>query len=78
MNDEICSKQELKQFAYSDFGTTAIEFDLWICEKTKGKYTVIEYELVREALSVTKHYADSKVLDAFNTKWEDSLIFHKL
>jgi hypothetical protein len=78
MHDKICTAVDLMKFAHADFEFTAIEFDLWIRERTNNKYTVIEYQLAREAISVAKHYTDPEIWNMFNTKWEDSLNLHKL
>jgi hypothetical protein len=49
-NDEICSSFELKQFAFNS-KLTAFNFAKWLESKTGDKYTVIEKQFIRDALS---------------------------
>jgi hypothetical protein len=75
MHDEICSKQELKQFAYSDFEPSAFNFARWIESRSKNKYTVVETQLIKDAVSMLSYYVTSAsdVNDAFKEKWKKTL-----
>jgi hypothetical protein len=72
MHDEICSKLELKQFAYSDFEPSAFNFARCIESRSKNKYTVVETQLIKNAVSMLSYYVTSAsdVNDAFKEKWK--------
>jgi hypothetical protein len=75
MHDEICSKLELKQFAYSHFEPSAFNFARWIESRSKNKYTVVETQLIKDAVSMLSYYVTSAsdVNDAFKEKWKETL-----
>ena len=75
MHDEICSKHELKEFAYSDFEPSAFNFAKWLESTTNDKYTVIEKQLIKDALLMFSHCITSAtdVSDAFKEKWKETL-----
>lgn len=80
MNDEICSKLEFKQFAYSDFEPSAFNLARFVESKTNDKYTVIEIQLVRDALSTIVHVSNSlnDLNQSLREKWKEELKMLKL
>lgn len=79
MNDNICTPFELKEFAFSS-DPSAWNFARWIESKSGNKYTVIEIELIRDALTAINHYLTNAndVNDELRQKWHEQLKMLKL
>lgn len=80
MNDEICSKLEFKQFAYSDFEPNAFNLARFVESKTNDKYTVIEIRLVKDVLATIEHITVSSndLNKSLREKWREELKILKL
>lgn len=74
MNDKICTPFELKEFAYRDY-TTAFDFLKFIESYSEGKYTVVEKQLIEDAMQALSYYITfaTDVNDTFKRKWRDTL-----
>ncbi len=80
MNDKICTPFELKQFAYMD-NTDAFDFLKFIESYSCGKYTVVEKQLIIDAIYALNYYCaaandiynDIKIHKDFKEKWEETL-----